>query len=99
MRQQKYFNRLSQVRDSLNTKRYNRDQPPITQAMLAKYCNVTRQTIIAIEKYEQMPSYPLAITLWAILQKQLLKFDKDAKLSIQHLFPIPSLTRVADKSA
>ena len=99
MRQQKYFNRLSQVRDSLNTKRYNRDQPPITQAMLAKYCKVSRQTIIAIEKHEQMPSYPLAITLWAILHKQLLKFDNDAQLGIEQLFPIPSLPRVTDKSA
>ncbi len=99
MRQEKYFNRLLQIRDEINVKRYNHDQQPITQAKLAEYCKVSRQTIIAIEQHEQMPSYPLAVTLWAILKKQLLKFDKDAKLGIDHLFPVPTLSKIADKSA
>lgn len=67
MREKKYPNRLWEVRDAVNVQRYNEDKPPITQAILAKACGVTRQTIIAIEKHEQMPSYPLALRIAAAL--------------------------------
>jgi len=99
MREPKYFNRLAQIRDVINIKRYNLELPPITQAKLAECCGVSRQTIIAIEQHEQMPSYPLAITICAILRKLMVKLDPKASVSLLDLFPVPHLNKDPNKSA
>ena len=99
MKEPKYFNRLFQTRDVLNIKRYNKGLPPITQAKLADYCKVSRQTIIAIENHEQMPSYPVAVTICSILKTLLVKVDPKASVPLLDLFPVPSLSKDPINSA
>lgn len=99
MREPRYFNRLAQIRDVINIKRYNKGLPPITQAKLAEHCKVSRQTIIAIENHEQMPSYPLAVTICAILKALLIKVDPKASVPLLDLFPVPSLSKDPINSA
>lgn len=89
MGSKRYFNRLWQVRDGLNVKRYNQSLPPITQEILAQKCGVSRQTIISIENHEQMPTYPLAIRIFAFFSSEGIK--------INYLFPIPPLENSLDK--
>lgn len=90
MRQQKYVNRLKSIREDINVKRYNEDKPLITQAMLARFSGVRRETIVAIENHEQMPSYPTAIKIAYLLRDY---------CKITDLFPVPPLKRTPDKSA
>lgn len=99
MSEPKYFNRLAQTRDVINIKRYNKELPPITQAKIAERCKVTRQTIIAIENHEQMPSYPLALTIYALLNGHLRQIDPGAKLDLLHVFPVAALSKGPIKSA
>ncbi|NJM09486.1 MAG: helix-turn-helix domain-containing protein [Bdellovibrionaceae bacterium] len=87
----KYPNKLKYIREEVvNIKRYNNGQPPLTQAILAKQCGVTRQTIIAIENQDQMPSYPVAVRI-AHLFKEYCK--------VTELFPLPPRRQTLDKSA
>lgn len=87
----KYPNKLKQIReDIVNVKLFNADRPLLTQAALAKCCGVTRQTIIAIENQDQMPTYPLAVRI-AFLFKDYCKLTE--------LFPVASLRQSSDKSA
>lgn len=87
----KYPNKLKYIReDVVNIKLYNADQPPITQAMLAKHCGVTRQTIIAIENQEQMPSYPVALRIAHLFKEH---------CKITELFPLPPRRQASDKGA
>ena len=79
-----YKNRLQQIREGISVKLYNRDEPPLTQEKLAKVCKVSRQTIWSIEAEKSMPSYPVAIKIYAHLKKF------EPKLKINELFPIPT---------
>lgn len=95
----KYPNKLAQVRDGLNVQLYNKDQSPLTQEALAFKCGVTRQTIAAIENEMQMPSYPLALRLYAILSKTKASVGYTLNLKLQELFPVPPLDNPSIKSA
>lgn len=89
--QPKYPNKLKQIReDVVNVKLFNADKKLITQEMLAKYCGVTRQTIIAIESQQQMPSYPVALRIAALFKEH---------CKITELFPLPPRRQSQDKSA
>lgn len=91
MSQKRYPNRLAEIRSLHNVKRFNYGLSPITQETLAKKCGVSRQTIVSIENHEQMPSYPLAIRLFAVFRGENIK--------LIDLFPIPPRDRSPDKTA
>lgn len=87
MNQKRYPNRLAEIRSSFNVKRFNYGFPPVTQEMLAKKCRVSRQTIVAIENHEQMPSYPLALRLYALFQGENIKITELFPVKAKQKFP------------
>lgn len=95
----KYPNKLAQVRSGLNVQLYNKDQSPLTQEALASKCEVTRQTIAAIENEMQMPSYPLALRIYMILTKYKASMGYTLDFKLHELFPIPPLKRDLIKRA
>lgn len=90
MNPKKYPNKLRQHREGENVRRYNADKPPITQEVLARHCGVTRQTIAAIERQEQMPSYPVALKIWSVFKH---------RCKITEMFPLPQTSPPIDQSA